>query len=130
METIITKQLLAFIETNNILSDHQYGFPQARSTGDLLAYAVHTWSSALESYGQSRVISLNIFKAFDRIRHKVSFLNYQCLVSTTTSLNGLLAFFLTDQLQLGSMASSLNLTLSTMVYLRGLLSCLFYSSSS
>ena len=70
METIITKQLLAFLETNNLLSDHQYGFRQARSTGDLLAYAVHTWSSALESYGESRVISLDISKAFDRVWHK------------------------------------------------------------
>jgi len=26
METIITKQLLAFLETNSLLSDHQYVF--------------------------------------------------------------------------------------------------------
>ena len=52
------------------IDDHQYGFRQARSTGDLLAYAVHTWSSALESYGESRVISLDISKAFDRVWHK------------------------------------------------------------
>ena len=70
METIITKQLLALLETNSLLSDHQYGCQQASSTGDLLAYAVHTWSSALESYGESRVISLDIFKAFDRIFQK------------------------------------------------------------
>ena len=70
METIITKQLLAFLETNNLLSDHQYGFRQARSTGDLLAYVFHAWSSALESYGESRVISLDISKAFDRVWHK------------------------------------------------------------
>ena len=70
METIITKQLLTFLETNNLLSDHQYGFRQARSTGDLLAYAVHTWPSALESYGESRMISLDFSKAFDRVWHK------------------------------------------------------------
>ena len=70
METIITKQLLTFLETNNLLSDHQYGFRKARSTGDLLAYAVHVWSSALESSGESRVISLDISKAFDRVWHK------------------------------------------------------------
>ena len=57
METIIAKQLLAFLETNNLLSDHQYGFRQARSTGDLLAYALHAWSSALESYGESGDLS-------------------------------------------------------------------------
>ena len=70
METIITKQLLTFLETNNLLSYHQYGFQKARSTGDLLAYAVHVWSSALESCGESRVISLDISKAFDRVWHK------------------------------------------------------------
>ena len=70
METLVTKQLLAFLETNNLLSDHQYGFRQARSTDDFLAYAVHTWSSVLESYGESRVISLDISKAFDRVWHK------------------------------------------------------------
>ena len=47
METINTKQLLAFLETSSLLSDHQYGFQQAKSTGDLLAYPVHAWSSAL-----------------------------------------------------------------------------------
>ena len=70
METIITKQLLNFLETKNLLSDHQYGFQKARSTGDLLAYAVHVWSSALESCGESRLISLDISKAFDRLCHK------------------------------------------------------------
>ena len=70
METIITKQLLAFLETCCLLSDHQYGFRQARSTGGLLAYAVHALSSALESYGESRVISLDISQAFDRVWHK------------------------------------------------------------
>ena len=70
METIIIKQLLVFLETHNLLSDHQYGFRQVRSTGNLLAYAVHAWSSALESYGESRVISLDISIAFDRVWHK------------------------------------------------------------
>ena len=41
-----------------------------RSTGDLLAYAVHAWSSAVESYHESRVISLDVSKAFDRVWYK------------------------------------------------------------
>ena len=36
----------------------------------LLAYAVHVWSSALESYSESRVISLDISKALDCVWHK------------------------------------------------------------
>ena len=59
METI---QLLA---TNNPLSVHQYGFLQGRSIGDLLPYVVHAWSSALESYHETRVIYHDISNAFD-----------------------------------------------------------------
>ena len=71
METIFTKQLITFLETSNLLSDHKYGFfPKARSTGDPLAYAVHIWSSALKFCGESRVISLDISKAFDRVWYK------------------------------------------------------------
>ena len=64
------KQLLTFLETNNLISDHQYGFRKARSAGDLLAYAVHDWSSTLESCGECRVISLDISKAFDCVWHQ------------------------------------------------------------
>ena len=70
MENIVTKQLLAFLKTNSLLSNHQYDFRKARSTGDLLASAIHVWSSVQESYRESRVISLDISKAFDSVWHK------------------------------------------------------------
>ena len=57
METIITKQLFTFLETNNLLSDHQYGFRKARSTGDLLAYAVHNW---IGSFLSDRSIAVRV----------------------------------------------------------------------
>ena len=116
METIITKQLLAFLETNNLLSDHQYGFRQIRSTGDLLAYSVHVCSTALQLYGESRVISLDISKAFDCVWHK--------------GLLVKLPMFGLHHTLIKWMASSLNLILSTLVYLRALLSRLFYLYSS
>ena len=70
MTYIISKQLLTFLETNNFISNQQYGFRKAISTGDLLTYAVHVWSSALESYDESRGISLDISMAFNRLWHK------------------------------------------------------------
>ena len=96
METIITKQLLAFLETNNLLSDHPYGFRQARSTGDLLAYAVHACSSALESYGESTVISLDISKAFYRVWHK-DLLAKLPMFGLHHSLNRWISSFLSDR---------------------------------
>ena len=58
------------IESNNLLSDHQYGFRKARSTGDHLSYLTHVWSSSLRNFGESFVVALDISKAFDRVWHK------------------------------------------------------------
>ena len=121
METIITKQLFAFLKTNCLFSDHQYGFRQARSTGDLLTFADHAWSSALESYGESRVIFLLIFpRPLISSGTKVFLLNCLCPVSNPPLLNGFLAFYLVGQLQLGLMVSSLGLMLLPLVCLRAL----------
>ena len=96
MESIITEQLFAFLETSNLLSDHQHGFRQARSTVDQLAYAVHAWSSALESYGEIRVISLDILKAFDRVWHK-GFLAKLPMFSLHHTLIQWISSFLSDR---------------------------------
>ena len=120
MEAIITKQLLTFLETNNLLSDHQYGFRKAMSTGDLPAYAVHVWSSALESCGESRVISLDISKAFDRVwRASVFSLNYPCLVSITL-IKWIGSFFSIGRLLSEWIASSPICSQSMLVYPRAL----------
>ena len=55
--------------TSNLLSDHQYGFRNGRSTGDLLAYTSHIWSLTLEKFGESQAVALDISKAFDRVWH-------------------------------------------------------------
>ena len=112
METIIIKQLLTFLETNNILSDHQYGFRKVRSTGDLLAYAIHVWSSALESCGESRAISLDSPRPLIAFGTRVFSLNCRCLVSIRLSLIGLVVFSLIGQLPSEWTASSTIFTLN------------------
>ena len=130
METIVTKQLLAFLETNNLLSNHQYGFRQTRSTGDLLAYAVRAWTSALESYGVSKVISLDISKAFDCVWHK-GLLAKLPMFGLYNNLIKSIANFLSDR----SIANRVDGFLSEPHSInsgvpQALLSRLFYSSSS
>jgi len=68
-ESIINEHVLDHIEKNNLISDSQYGFRKARSTGDLLTYASHMWSSAAEAFGETRAVSLDVAKAFDRVWH-------------------------------------------------------------
>ena len=69
-ETLLNSHFIKHLESNNLLSDHQYGFRKARSTEDLLSYLTHAWSSSLRNFGESLVIALDISKAFDRIWHK------------------------------------------------------------
>ena len=69
-ETLHNSHFIKHLESNNLLSDHQYGFCKARSTGDLLSYLTHAWSSSLRNFGESLVVALDISKAFDRVWHK------------------------------------------------------------
>ena len=69
-ETLLNSHFIKHLESNNLISDHQYGFRKTRSTGDLFSYPTHTWSSSLRDFGESFVVALDISKTFDRVRHK------------------------------------------------------------
>ena len=70
-ETLLNSHFLDHLESHSLLSDHQYGFRLSRSTGDILSYLTDLWSSALREFGESCVVALDIYKAFDRygMRH-------------------------------------------------------------
>ena len=70
-ENLLNSHLIKHLESNKLLSDHEYGFRKARSTGDLLSYLTHVWSSSLGNFGDSFVVALDISEAFDRVWHKV-----------------------------------------------------------
>ena len=59
-ETLLNSHFTSHLEFNHILSDYQYGFRKARSTGDLLSYLTHAWSSLLGTY-ENHSSSLLIF---------------------------------------------------------------------
>ena len=61
LKTIISDHFLKHLEKNSLISDHQYGFRRARSTGDLLSYVTPVWSSVLRGLGESFIIA-RIFK--------------------------------------------------------------------
>ena len=67
---MLNSHFIKHLESNNLLSDHQYGFRKARSTGDLLSYLTHVWSSSVRNFGESFIVALDISKAFDRVWHK------------------------------------------------------------
>ena len=69
-EFILNKKILKHLSLHNLLSDRQYGFRRDRSTGDLLAFLIESWSSSFRDFGETFVAALIISKAFDRVWHK------------------------------------------------------------
>lgn len=70
MEKSLNAQILTHLEHCGLLNDKQYGFRQARSTGDILSYVTHLWNKALEEKGETIAVALDISKAFDQVWHK------------------------------------------------------------
>ena len=70
METLINRQLMKYLEERKLLNDRQYGFRSKRSTGDLMAYLTEKWNQSLHFFGESKIIALDISKAFDRVWHQ------------------------------------------------------------
>ena len=64
VKAVLNSHFIKHLKSNNLLSDHQYGFLKARSTGDLLSCLTHTWSSSLRDLGESFIVAFDILKAF------------------------------------------------------------------
>ena len=69
-EAAINTAVLGHLAKNNLLSDQQYGFRPRRSTADILTVISHRISEALDRGFDTRVIALDISKAFDKVWHK------------------------------------------------------------
>ena len=95
-ETLLNSHFIKHLESNNLLSDHQYGFRKARSAGDLLSYLTHPWSSSLRNFGESFVVALDISKAFDRVWHKALLLAKLPAYGFTPSFCKLISSFLSN----------------------------------
>ena len=69
MEKLITDRLLKFLQTNNLLSDHQHGFLPSRSTTTQLLSCLNDWTLLKASKKPCHVIYLDFKKAFDSVDH-------------------------------------------------------------
>ena len=58
------------LETNNILSDHQYGFRHSRSCETLLITLLHDLSCCYDTGIQTDIIFTDFAKAFDTVPHQ------------------------------------------------------------
>ena len=95
-KTLLNSHFIKNLESNNLLSDHQYGYCKARSTGDLLSYLTLTWSSSLRNFGESFAVALDISKIFDRVWHKALLVKLPAY-SFTPSFCNLISSFLSNR---------------------------------
>ena len=69
MEHILTKHIITYLESNNILYDLQHGFRTKRSTETQLLSFVQDTLSNLRENQQTDVIIMDFAKAFDKVPH-------------------------------------------------------------
>ena len=95
-EALVNKSLVQFLEAHHLLSDLQFGFRHSRSTADLLAYVNEHVSRILDKAGETRSVSLDISKAFDKVWHQ-GLLHKLLSYGITGDLHLLIASFLKDR---------------------------------
>ena len=69
LERLIYNRIFGFIESNNLLSSHQYGFRPGYSCTSQLIHLFHEWAKALDKRLPTDVIFLDFEKAFDSVPH-------------------------------------------------------------
>ena len=70
-EKLIYNQLLGFLQQNEVLGNHQWGFQSLHSTALALIYCSNNWLINIHKKGTSFSVFLDIKKAFDTIDHDV-----------------------------------------------------------
>lgn len=70
LEHIIAKYLNNFLQSQNILTEHQHGFRRGLSTTTQLLTTINEFAKALDAGSQVDVIFFDLSKAFDKVPHK------------------------------------------------------------
>jgi hypothetical protein len=71
LERVLVQHLTAYLEDNNILTDHQFGFRSGRSTMDQLLIVYNDVSKWLDNGSVVDLIMFDFAKAFDVVSHPI-----------------------------------------------------------
>ena len=69
MESIIAVDMKSFLFSNNLISDHLFGFRPRHSTLDMLLILIQQWMETLNVRHEIRAISRDISRVFDAVWH-------------------------------------------------------------
>ena len=71
LEKIVSKQLMSYLESNHILSNHQHGFRPRLSTETALMKVTEKLYSNIDDKKISLLMLLDLSKAFDSVSHEI-----------------------------------------------------------
>ena len=71
LEKLMYKRLIDFVEENDILSKHQYGFRKNRSTEHAIIEFIDKVTRAIDERKYTASVFLDLSKAFDTIDHRI-----------------------------------------------------------
>ena len=71
LERIVCKHLREYLESNSLLTEHQFGFRSGRSTTDQLLLVYNEVSKAMDDGAVADVVLFDFSKAFDVVSHDI-----------------------------------------------------------
>jgi hypothetical protein len=86
LEKIVCRQLVAHLEDNNLIYEHQYGFQHSKSTQHNLVQVINFINTALNDKKYAIGIFLDLKKAFDVCSHDILLRKLQKLGIRDTAL--------------------------------------------
>ena len=70
-EKILHKQLFAYLNNNNLISKHQFGFRPINSTADALLHSTNEWYRNMDDGMLNIAVFLDLKKVFDSVNDEV-----------------------------------------------------------
>ena len=97
-ERILRAKLVEHLESNKLISEHQHGFREFRSTLTQLLHHIDSILDILEQSGNADILYLDMAKAFDKVSHKI-LLNKLTNMKVTGKVHAWITEFLTNRSQ-------------------------------
>ena len=69
MEKLISMKMWKHLNSNDLISNKQFGFRAGHSTSDALTYVSQCLTNSLNNREEARIVCLDISRAFDRVWH-------------------------------------------------------------